>query len=299
MNQTKKDALKAQEKKRRSYLIKHEAGNIIAIFAFNGLWLFEGGLLLAIFRFVIRCLPFLIGFGVSGNLLIGLVSYVGTWLAVLGIGKWMSRHYEAKLNEMQDACQADHLAFFNALCQELDIQCQGDLCLVSFDDGTVVDSHGKVFRPIIPAFQRPSVSFRLYQMEDFKENTAYTELVKDMPWNKTSMKDMFASIDFNRKFGIITGADAQRDCLRYFTPSVMVEMIKNNRLQTFKEIDVKEDLFNATTDHRFETPEILDLFAWTSIVTRYEETEAFCRNFRTAAETVHTDMESIHFMLTA
>ena len=299
MTSTKKDQLKTLERKRRSHLIKYEVAGFLKNFAVLGLLPFGDGFLIGCFRIAIRSLPFLVGCGLTGNLLIGLISYVATWLALLGICHLVEKSNEKALNAMQDECRADHLIFFGDLCRELGIEVETQRCTISFDDGTVIDNQGHVTHPITPTFQRPVVSFRLYQMENWTENSAYNDLLRDMPWNKTTMKDMFASIDFNRKFGIITNTDAQLDCLRFFTPSVMVEMIKNQPLQKFKEIDVHEDLFNASTEHSFTIPEILDMFAWTSLVKRYEETEQFCRDFQNAAQTIHTDMESIQFMLTA
>ena len=293
-----REELKKLGKRHRRYLLTHTAASWIKAFAFFGIWPFGDGFYMAIFRFVIRSLPFVIGCGIGG-ILGGLIGHFGFWGLVFGIFCWIESAYEKKLEKLQQQCRQEQQALFDRICLELDLIPMGDVCMMRFEDGVEVSSNGNVISPMMPALERPDVDCRIYNLENCEDANAYCELKREMPWNKTTMEDCFASIDFVRKFGIVIDRDAQRQHLRFFTPSVVVRMIKSLPLSEFCSIRLQNDTFSAKTENVFEMPQLVDLFQWDSLVKRFDETELFCREFHAAAGKVHKNMENIEFLLTA
>lgn len=306
-----KEELKTEEKSHKKNLMLYKLSKAVENFGIRSFALFHNNLdydlefrtliiiVLAIVRFVIRIFPALAIyalistiFRIDGKLWIAAIVYVALYLAVLGIGNLLRNKFEDELNLLEHQSQKELDEVFDELCLKNNIERGLTYDKIQFDDLITVNTLGVITMPR----KKQSCEFSIYNINSLVDSTSYYEKLTEFP-NAPTMEKHIASIEFNKKFSIILdNKNLERECIKYFTPSLQAQMIKSSILDTCCNINFTKENVNATVEEsEIERPAKIDLFKWKPIPSYYKDVKEYCETFSKFATKVHKDISKIEF----
>lgn len=303
--------LKLKEKSHKKNLMLYKLSKAIENFGIRSFALFHNNLdydlefrtliivVMAAVRFVIRIVPaFVIYaliasiFHIDGKIWIVAIVYILLYLAVLGVGTFLRNKFEDELNLLEHQSQKELDEVFDELCLKNNIERGLTYDKIQFEDLISVNTLGVITAPK----KKQSCEFFIYNIKSLADSTAYYAKMAESPLTLQSMEKNIASIEFNKKFSILVNPSLQRECLKYFTPSLQSQMIKSSILDTCCNINFTKENVNATVEEsEIERPAKIDLFKWKSIPSYYKDVEEYCETFSKFATKVHKDISKIEF----
>lgn len=303
MNDSLKTDLKKQEATHKKRLLQFKIAKWVETFGIRAFRLFVRKsddtdmipfvILFGLIRFVIHLIPALLIFvieivllrierGILWNLL---AVYVIFYLIVWRVGKLLRQKFENDLMALEYECNGKRAQFFQQLCIEKNITRGKFYDEIVFDNGIALQSDG-IVRADAP---EQNVSFRIFNLKNYKDSEDRNSL---SPYEQTMEKNI-ASTDFNQKFVVAVIKGNERECIKYFSPSRQLQMIKSTVLSQCHHISIEEKKFRATIDFEIERPHAIDIFSFESVLKNFESVEKYCEEFSNKANEVYADLIEI------
>lgn len=261
-----------------------------AAFGKHGLWFFDGTNFQIAMRIIIHGILLLLmksWFKLWSKALIAYVAlHVVTWI-VCGI---LEKKNRAVLQDLQQQYTKLQEQYFSQQCAQNGI-CNG---CITFEDGLVVAS-GR----ILAEMNADVGFFRVYQLENVDDEIAWDNYKRALPKGEKTFLEYIPSLEFRKKFGIQTsrmGGDENMRYMKYFNPSVQLQMLKTKELRTFQNIEASQGTLKADTKETVASPEVVDVYDGKKLSGYFLEVDRYCKEMRDMGQRVHKAFCQVAFL---
>ena len=281
MQENLKQYLERNEADRKQFLRMYHIGTRLQEFGKNALLLFfseQSKVELFVHLFILLIV------GASFPAWLFLKVHIGSNLGLYALGKFYFRRiWGRKLDDMQLECQERLNEFADQQYQEKRIVKNRELCggdYVVFGDDTVVKNNC-----ILSSIEAGCDPVSIYCLADSSANANYN---CNRP-NFTDMKSKVASLEFNKRFGVLVKKNWEREGMKFLSPTRQLNMIRSTDFEDVSEITIENGRVKVTMpkEHISRPYTDVNVYFCQALEKPFKEVANYCTSMRVMADRMY------------
>lgn len=285
------EKIKEFENRHKKYGKMYYRGITLKTNGIRGLafWYDVEGFFRGIFHFFVRAFPLILAVLLTMNLKVPLAIYAGIHIAIGVSGAVMEKIGLKNLLLLKDEVKGVHDEYAQKKLAEYGIS-KGT---IYFDNGVAVSSENVEIE-----LGRDCGCINIFQRDKKDENTSYKETNKNLPQDNMDLNSYIASVEFNKKYGVIIHKDTKVKSVAFLSPLVQMEMIrKSDAVSVFDNIRVRGSVLSADTGYRVEIIPPISIFCIDVLLSHYfSEVDRYCEDLLYVGNRVLEDVSHINFV---
>lgn len=286
MNEELKLEMQAGDKKRKRYNQRMRTGDMVCTYGAH--WLPYDGEVIRPFNLISRIILIIILIDFGLDFWGVLIAYAAIHIITYVVGKMVRNAYNEKIKNLEQEWQDKLSAFFRERLLERGLNASGK----DFEDGVSVSHTGFVSARLE---EHQLCKMNIYNLDNFEDSEKFKECKRAKDMSYLILNDSIASVDFNKKWGVVSYEFEKLEAMKYLTPTKQLKLLKTPA-EKFYNIKIDGSLFFANVKRSLKYPEGVNMYQKKKLIQYFETVEKYCIDLEQMTNEIHAEFEEMRFL---
>lgn len=212
------------------------------------------------------------------------IAYVGLHAVFYVVGKLLHNAHQKRLRKIETEYTPIHTQY---ICDQLSRH--------GISDGNMQYGNATIASGTVAVtMNKGCKKLEIFQTEIPEDDLEFYNRSRNLLPDEVVLNSKIASVQFNKKFGVITDKGQEIDAFNFLSPSLQINLIKTNGLKKFSNIRIMQNFFLAKTTHTVDAPNsVINAFSKKSFLKCFEEIDKYCHDMRKMGDTVSEELQKL------